>query len=94
MLFELCRLIPLVPILLVFTKDFVATTTKIKLKQLKFEPHQFCDYWPVAMAMLVNSKLQSICPLIQQIIFLNMFHLYFGNNKNGTLVTAHFCSLP
>ena len=51
-------------ILLVFTKDFVATITKIKLKQLKFEPHQFCDYWPVAMAMLDNSKVQSICPLI------------------------------
>ena len=91
MLFELCRLIPLVPILLVFTKDFVATTTKIKLKQLKFEPHQFCDYWPVAMAMLVNSKVQSSCPLI---VFLNMFHPYFGNNKNSTFVTAHFCSLP
>ena len=54
----------LVPILLVFTKDFVATITKIKLKQLKFELHQFCDYWPVAMVMLVNSKVQSICPLI------------------------------
>ena len=41
--------------ILVSANDFIATSMKIKLRQLNFDPHQFYDHQHVAMVMFVGN---------------------------------------
>ena len=42
-------------LLLASANDFIAASMKRKLRQLNFDPHQFFDYWHVAMVMFVGN---------------------------------------
>jgi len=56
----------LVSVLLTFTYDFVPTSTKIKLRQLNFDPDKYVFIIHVAMVILVNDILQSICHIVNR----------------------------
>ena len=71
------------PVLLTSMNDFIAASMKLKLKQLNFDPHRFCDYWHAAMVMLVDYKLFTTstgpiidCWVIYCIVFLQQQFLW------------------
>ena len=56
----------LVFVLLAFAQNFIPVSMKIKLRQLNFDPNNYEFIVHVAMVMLVNNNLQSICHIVNR----------------------------